>query len=121
MYIIVGSRAQAQYASFRNALDFAQEYTILAAGMEDRPFVPFCTVVLEGAPRDLKSVFRKWADAESPTIMNAAAGLKRGPQLEGRAADAGVAGARRGEVRDWGLGAVEGLVGSCKTMRMSCW
>ncbi|RYP81945.1 hypothetical protein DL769_001789 [Monosporascus sp. CRB-8-3] len=84
MYIIVGSRAQSQYTSFHNALDFAQEYAILAAGMEDRPFVPVSTVVLEGIPRDMKSVFRKWRDARSPTIMNAhatGAGIKRGRSL----------------------------------------
>ncbi|KFA55789.1 hypothetical protein S40293_01885 [Stachybotrys chartarum IBT 40293] len=88
IYIVVGSRAQSQYASFRNALNFAQEYAILAAGMEDRPFVPVATVVLEGIPRDLKSVFRKWSDALSPTVMNAggsssgAAGLRRGKSLK---------------------------------------
>ena len=71
MYIIVGRQSQAQYAAFRNALDFAQEYAILAAGIEDRPFVPISTVVLEGIPRDLKSVFRKWSDELSPTRMAA--------------------------------------------------
>ncbi|KAM0620872.1 hypothetical protein ACHAQG_007179 [Verticillium nonalfalfae] len=76
MYIIVGRAAQAEYLSFRNALDFAQEYAILASGMEDRPFVPISTVVLEGIPRDLKRVFRKWTDEGSPT-----AGLKRGRSL----------------------------------------
>lgn len=70
MYIIVGARSQHQYAAFRNALDFAQEYAILAAGMEDRPFVPISTVVLEGIPRDMKSVFRKWRDSASPTVMH---------------------------------------------------
>ncbi|KAK3905097.1 hypothetical protein C8A05DRAFT_13071 [Staphylotrichum tortipilum] len=70
MYIIVGARSQSQYAAFANALDFAQEYAILAAGMEDRPFVPISTVVLEGIPRDLKSVFRKWRDGRSPTVTN---------------------------------------------------
>lgn len=69
MYIIVGREAQSQYASFHNALDFAQEYAILAAGMEDRPFVPVSTVVLEGIPRDLRSCFRKWRDELSPTRM----------------------------------------------------
>ncbi|TPX13798.1 uncharacterized protein E0L32_005742 [Thyridium curvatum] len=69
MYIVVGRRAQSQYASFHNALDFAQEYAILAAGAEDRPFVPVSTVVLEGVPRDLKSVFRKWTDARCPTRL----------------------------------------------------
>jgi len=66
----VGARSQNQYAAFHNALDFAQEYAILAAGMEDRPFVPISTVVLEGIPRDMKSVFRKWNEAASPTIMS---------------------------------------------------
>ncbi|KAF7552829.1 hypothetical protein G7046_g7279 [Stylonectria norvegica] len=82
MYIIVGSRAQSQYASFRNALDFAQEYAILASSMEDRPFVPISTVVLEGIPRDLKRVFRKWRDALSPTASNPGGGnLQRGRSL----------------------------------------
>lgn len=67
MYIIVGAKSQTQYAAFHNALDFAQEYAILAAGMEDRPFVPVATVVLEGIPRDLKAVFRKWRDTATPT------------------------------------------------------
>lgn len=67
MYIIVGGDAQNEYPSFHNALDFAQEYAILAAGMEDRPFVPVSTVVLEGIPRDLRSCFRKWRDDMSPT------------------------------------------------------
>ncbi|KAM5351227.1 hypothetical protein ACJ41O_003950 [Fusarium nematophilum] len=70
MYIIVGARAQSRYASFRNALDFAQEYAILASSMEDRPFVPISTVVLEGIPRDLKRVFRSWRDDLSPTACS---------------------------------------------------
>jgi hypothetical protein len=46
---------------------FAQEYGILAASMEDRPFIPVSTVVLQGAPRDLKAVFRKWDEAKTMT------------------------------------------------------
>lgn len=80
MYIVVGRNAQSQYGSFRNALDFAQEYAILASSMEDRPFVPISTVVLEGIPRDLKRVFRKWRDDASPTVLPGA-GLKRGRSL----------------------------------------
>ncbi|KAK4039938.1 hypothetical protein C8A01DRAFT_16132 [Parachaetomium inaequale] len=83
MYIIVGARSQHQYAAFRNALDFAQEYAILAAGMEDRPFVPISTVVLEGIPRDLKSVFRKWRDGSSPTVMHVSAQGVSGGVLSG--------------------------------------
>ncbi|KAL7792501.1 hypothetical protein V8C37DRAFT_380529 [Trichoderma ceciliae] len=84
MYIIVGSQAQSQYASFRNALDFAQEYAVLAASMEDRPFIPISTVVLEGVPRDLKRVFRKWTDDRCPTLLQISsteAGLRRGRSL----------------------------------------
>ncbi|RKU41037.1 hypothetical protein DL546_003351 [Coniochaeta pulveracea] len=86
MYIIVGAQAKSEYAAFHNALEFAQEYAILASSMEDRPFVPISTVVLEGIPRDLKSVFRKWRDNVSPTIMHPPSntrgpGLKRGRSL----------------------------------------
>lgn len=84
MYVIVGSKAQSQGASFRNALEFAQEYAILASGVEDRPFIPVSTVVLEGIPRDLKSVFRKWGQAASPTATLASPtspGLARGRSL----------------------------------------
>lgn len=88
MYIIVGRDAQSQYASFHNGLDFAQEYAILAAGMEDRPFVPVSTVVLEGIPRDLRSCFRKWRDNMSPTRMapsaNGSSGANGGTGVGGR-------------------------------------
>lgn len=78
MYIIVGGDAQNEYPSFHNALDFAQEYAILAAGMEDRPFVPVSTVVLEGIPRDLRSCFRKWREDMSPTRMVPSSGVSSG-------------------------------------------
>lgn len=84
LYIIVGAQAQSQYAAFHNALEFAQEYAILASSMEDRPFIPVSTVILEGIPKDMKSVFRKWRDTESPTIMNPSGGgtgLRRGRSL----------------------------------------
>ena len=91
LYIIVGARSQHQYAAFHNALEFAEVYAILAASMEDRPFVPISTVVLEGVPRDLKSVFRKWQDSASPTLIkppqaearaSSTPGLKRGRSLK---------------------------------------
>lgn len=47
---------------------FAQEYGILASGLEDRPYVPVTTVVLEGVPKDMKSVFRKWVQEMAPTL-----------------------------------------------------
>ncbi|KAI9055452.1 hypothetical protein LZ554_000406 [Drepanopeziza brunnea f. sp. 'monogermtubi'] len=82
IYVIVGSKSQSQYSAFQNALMFAQEYGILAAGMEDRPFVPITTVVLEGVPKDMKSVFRKWVDGLSITLHSRPAdGLKRGRSL----------------------------------------
>jgi hypothetical protein len=91
MYIIVGARSQHQYAAFRNALDFAQEYAILAAGMEDRPFVPISTIVLEGIPRDLKSVFRKWRDGRSPTVMHVSPPPSEQQQQQGAQGSAGAA------------------------------
>lgn len=83
IYIIIGSKSHSQYSAFQNALMFAQEYGILAAGMEDRPFVPVTNVVLEGVPRDMKSVFRKWVDGLSITLHNPplAGGLQRGRSL----------------------------------------
>lgn len=62
--------------------------------MEDRPFVPVSTVVLEGVPRDLRGVFRKWVDGpteaqrllelerERRMSVNAGGGLKRGKSLK---------------------------------------
>lgn len=69
IYILVGSLAQAQFGAFQHSLMFAQEYGILAAGMEDRPFVPVTTIVMGGVPKDMRAVFRKWKDALSPTEM----------------------------------------------------
>ncbi|ESZ93002.1 hypothetical protein SBOR_6623 [Sclerotinia borealis F-4128] len=69
IYIVIGAKAQSQYGAFHNALQFVQEYGILSAGMEDRPFVPVSTVVIEGIPKDLKSVFRKWVEGRAPTIV----------------------------------------------------
>ena len=46
--------------AFAAALLFAQAYGILAASEDDRPFVPVTTVVLDGAPRDLRAAFRRW-------------------------------------------------------------
>lgn len=84
IYVIVGSASKSQYAAFCTALLFAQEYGILAAGMEDRPFVPVSTVVLEGVPRDLKACFRKWKEGQGPTMGGPVAadkGLQRGKSL----------------------------------------
>ena len=55
-----------QNHAFTGALLFAQDYGILAASVEDRPFIPVSTVVLDGAPRDLKAVFRRWTDETNP-------------------------------------------------------
>ncbi|KAI9764773.1 MAG: hypothetical protein M1840_008042 [Geoglossum simile] len=67
IYVVVGARSQSKYAEFQTALIFAQEYGILAASMEDRPFVPVGTVMLQGVPRDFKAVFRKWEEAKTAT------------------------------------------------------
>ncbi|CAD6570913.1 MAG: hypothetical protein ASARMPRED_004070 [Alectoria sarmentosa] len=63
-------------AAFRTALVFAQEYSILAASAEDRPFVPVSSVVIcsrngspkvkevEGIPEGMRRAFRKWDDGK---------------------------------------------------------
>lgn len=82
IYILVGSMAQSQFSAFQHSLMFAQEYSILAAGMEDRPFVPVTTIVLGGVPKDMRAVFRKWKDALSPTEMKPMGNsLQRGRSL----------------------------------------
>lgn len=85
MNSIVGPLAHTQSHAFAAALHFAQDYGILAASIEDRPFVPVSTVVLEGAPRDMKFCFRRW-DAEkavggTEALMAGSAGLKRAGSL----------------------------------------
>lgn len=69
IYIIIGSKAKPQFSAFHNSLTFAQEYSILAAGLEERPFVPEIRIVLEGIPRDVKAVFRKWKDSHAPNYQ----------------------------------------------------
>jgi hypothetical protein len=61
---------------------FAQEYSILAVSEEDRPFVPVTTIVLEGVPRDMKSVFRFWDDSLIPAAGLMGGKLGRGKSLK---------------------------------------
>ena len=35
--------------------------------VEDRPFIPVSSVILGGAPREFKALFRTWDDAKIPT------------------------------------------------------
>ncbi|KAE9965746.1 hypothetical protein EG328_009424 [Venturia inaequalis] len=96
VYIIIGPLAQSQSYAFATALLFAQDYGIIAAGMEDRPFVPISTVVLEGVPRDLKPCFRKWTDERADGGTEALmAGVKRGRSLRCVGLDAALAATRR--------------------------
>ncbi|KAI9668626.1 MAG: hypothetical protein M1831_001065 [Alyxoria varia] len=97
IYITLGNSLNTQAATasntrshshsiFASALLFAQEYGILAAGAQDRPFVPVGTVVLQGAPRDLRACFRcgwRTGDGETGTGQNAnkAVGIDRGKSL----------------------------------------
>ena len=60
IYVFVGDQARSKSAEFVTALFFAQEFSILAASLQDRPFVPPCHVTW-GAPPDFRSVFRKWS------------------------------------------------------------
>ena len=59
---IVGERCSSRSADFASALVFAQEYGILAVSVQDRPFLPKSSVVLNGLPVECVSAFRKWED-----------------------------------------------------------
>jgi hypothetical protein len=74
--ILSSTSVSTPYTRLQASLLFAQEYAILGASLEDRPFVPPCTVVFlsgSGGPNDLNIVpvpapegirraFRKWED-----------------------------------------------------------
>ncbi|KAH7044632.1 hypothetical protein B0J12DRAFT_577591, partial [Macrophomina phaseolina] len=81
LHSVVGALSHGQSHAFSTALLFAQEYGILAASLQDRPFVPVSTVVLEGVPRDMKAVFRGWQDQMQPTAALMSGKPRRGKSL----------------------------------------
>ncbi|KAF2092744.1 actin depolymerizing protein [Rhizodiscina lignyota] len=88
IYIILTPSSRNFPAAFTTALLFAQDYGILAASMEDRPFVPVSTVVVEGAPRDMKACFRHWDDSKW-SAMTGTAGLNAAMAAAGTGANGG--------------------------------
>ncbi|ODM18720.1 hypothetical protein SI65_05337 [Aspergillus cristatus] len=60
LYVIVGEQAAHRPAEFASAVVFAHEYGILAASLQDRPFIPKSYVSIGGAPNSCRSAFRKW-------------------------------------------------------------
>ncbi|KAJ5682757.1 hypothetical protein N7462_005922 [Penicillium macrosclerotiorum] len=60
IYVIVGDQASQKSADFASAVVFAHEYGILAASLQDRPFIPKSFVALGGIPDRCQSAFRKW-------------------------------------------------------------
>jgi hypothetical protein len=66
LYILIGplfasiQPISTRDALFAQALLFASEYGILAAGLEDRVSIPKCLVVFAGVPNDVKILFRQW-------------------------------------------------------------
>ncbi|KAJ5578525.1 uncharacterized protein N7459_007489 [Penicillium hispanicum] len=60
IYVIVGEQASPKSAEFASAVVFAHEYGILAASLQDRPFIPNSFVALGGIPDRCQSAFRKW-------------------------------------------------------------
>ncbi|KAK5017160.1 hypothetical protein LTR60_002059 [Cryomyces antarcticus] len=94
IYVIPGPLAHRKFAAFHQALLFAQEYGILAASLEDRPFVPVSTVVMDGVPRDLKAVFRTWDDRVGiggTGALMSGKGVARGKELKLVALSAAIA------------------------------
>ncbi|PKY09073.1 hypothetical protein P168DRAFT_263476 [Aspergillus campestris IBT 28561] len=67
IYVIVGEQASKRPAEFASAVVFAHEYGILAASLQDRPFIPKSYVSLGGVPESCRSALRKWdGDASRP-------------------------------------------------------
>ncbi|CBF88688.1 hypothetical protein AN0837.2 [Aspergillus nidulans FGSC A4] len=60
IYVIVGEQASNRPAEFASAVVFAHEYGILAASLQDRPFIPRSFISLGGTPETCRSAFRKW-------------------------------------------------------------
>ncbi|KKK26915.1 hypothetical protein ARAM_003742 [Aspergillus rambellii] len=60
IYVIVGEQASNRPAEFASAVVFAHEYGILAASLQDRPFIPKSFVSLGGPPESCRGAFRKW-------------------------------------------------------------
>ncbi|THC89734.1 hypothetical protein EYZ11_010824 [Aspergillus tanneri] len=60
IYVIVGEQASNRPAEFASAVVFAHEYGILAASLQDRPFIPKSYVSVGGLPDSCRSAFRKW-------------------------------------------------------------
>ncbi|KAL9119677.1 MAG: hypothetical protein Q9187_003770 [Circinaria calcarea] len=67
IYIITGASTVSKFSTFRTALLFAQEYGILVASLEDRPFIPITSVVMAGTPAGMKTGFRKWDEGKGCT------------------------------------------------------
>lgn len=42
---------------------------MLAVSIEDRPFMPISSVILGGAPKEFKALFRTWDNA-CPAVLN---------------------------------------------------
>ncbi|KAH8698833.1 hypothetical protein BGW36DRAFT_150918 [Talaromyces proteolyticus] len=72
IYVVVGIDAHSRPAEFASALVFAHEYGILAASLQDRPFIPKSFVAIGGVPECCKVTFRKWDSkiwASTPRIL----------------------------------------------------
>ncbi|KAL9073538.1 MAG: hypothetical protein Q9157_004704 [Trypethelium eluteriae] len=81
VYVILGPHSNKHPALLPTALLFAQDYSILAASLEDRPFVPVGNVLMPGFfPRDLKAVFRGWRDEMTESFKE---GRKEGKRVLG--------------------------------------
>ncbi|KAI7975458.1 hypothetical protein EIK77_006414 [Talaromyces pinophilus] len=61
------SEAKSRAAEFASALVFAHEYGIMAASLQDRPFIPVGYVSIGGVPDSCTVAFRKWDPKLWPT------------------------------------------------------
>jgi hypothetical protein len=65
----VGDQANSKTTEFSTALMLAQEMSMLAPTLQDRPLMPACHLVFGDPPKDFKAVLRKWEEEQYARSM----------------------------------------------------
>lgn len=65
----MGDQASSKHVECATALMLAQEMSMLAPTLQDRPLMPICHFVFGDPPKDFKAVLRKWEDERHEVSM----------------------------------------------------
>ncbi|KAI9675669.1 MAG: hypothetical protein M1817_001036 [Caeruleum heppii] len=93
LYVIIPPLVHSEPSHLPLALSFAQDYGILAASLEDRPFVPVGQVVLGRVPKEVKWSFRGWDGRREGVSSPSTKGASEATRMVGL--DAAVSAIRR--------------------------